>query len=209
VQAAINKKSVVAARPRFRPPAARPWCTKSPRQPPLPALGADVEGVGGGQQNTLGNLGLLGGGLDERAGLGTVAELLAQERPRPFRFTWPRRTLLRAWSSPVFRCSTGDNPQLTTDFRPDRRAPESAATARLPKVLTLRNHRAARPHANIDIAVTRAAKSGDGRSGGRPSASKLPRPRALPRPAQRPPPRHIQTGESRLACLDASSARTA
>jgi hypothetical protein len=50
----------------------------SPRQPPLPALGAHAEVVRGGKQRALRNLGGLCGRLDQLAALAAVGELLAQ-----------------------------------------------------------------------------------------------------------------------------------
>jgi hypothetical protein len=55
------------------------------RQPPLPALGADVELFGGGKQRALRYCRGRGGGRDLGARLGAVAELRAQELAGTFR----------------------------------------------------------------------------------------------------------------------------
>jgi hypothetical protein len=61
----------------------------------LPAPAAHAERSGGGKQLTLGNLGGLGGGLDERAGLGSAGQLLSQQRSRLLNPRWAAAALAR------------------------------------------------------------------------------------------------------------------
>jgi hypothetical protein len=115
------------------------------REPPLPALGAHAESVGCGEQRGLGN----GGGLDERAGPWTVAELLVQE-PLGRRTVGGR--LLRSRrgvGTMALRDAVGefvggefaprDQPGMRDLFAPEWRAPPSPRRAASTSVLSTRS----------------------------------------------------------------------